>query len=147
MVYNMGAIISLFEWVIKLVTTAVKWVSDVPGKIVLFVTTFITAVVNAVGVLSSNLSSVVSFFTSASAKVSAVGQAAQSHAAGSLLIHVLSLDVAFSLIVSVLGIFLAVVGGIFITLFAYAVTAYIVPIALKIVLKCLSVLSAGFVKM
>lgn len=143
----MGAIISLFEWVIKIVTTAIKWVSDVPGKIVLFVTTFITAVVNAVGVLSSNLSSVVSFFTSASAKVSAVGQAAQSHAAGSLLIHVLSLDVAFSLIVSVLGIFLAVVGGIFITLFAYAVTAYIVPIALKVVLKCLSVLSAGFVKM
>lgn len=142
----MGILISFLRWLDNLVTTALKWMVEAPGKLVIFVTTFISTLLEAFSLLSTHISTLTTSLNSASSSVGAFGSAIGQHHYGALLVHCLALDRAYSYIVSTAGIFCALVGGLFIALFAYVCTAWVIPMALQLVQKLISIFSAGFVK-
>ena len=142
----MGVLITFFKWLDKMLTTALKWLVDLPGQIVLFVTTFIGVITETVDFFYQNIDTVTRSVRSASSLVSDVGQSIATSPAGSFLFHVLSIDVALQYVVSVGGIFCAMVSAIIIALFCYVVTAWFIPMALTVAQKVIAVLSAGFVR-
>lgn len=142
----MGVLISFFKWLDRILTTALKWLVDLPGQIVLFVTTFVGVITEVVVFFDNNIGTITECFNAATSRVSALGSYANMHAAGGFLIHILSLDVALQYVVSVGGIFCAMVGACIISIFCYVVTAWVIPMALTVAQKVIAVLSAGFVR-
>lgn len=142
----MGVLISFFKWLDKLLTTALKWLVDLPGQIVLFVTTFIGVITEVVVFYNDNLPSIVTGLNNATSRVSSLGTYVSQHSAGGYLVHVLSIDVALQYVVSVGGVFCAMVSACIIAIFCYVVTAWILPMALTVAQKVIAVLSAGFVR-
>ena len=142
----MGAIVEFIIWIKNLVAKALEWFLEIPSKIVLFVTTFVTVVTSAISYIVSHFSDVVNAFDSASSKVSDVGSMLSQHQVGSLFAYVTSLDIAAQYTVSVTGLFLGFVGVLFITLFSYVITMWVVPMALLVAQKTISLFTAGFVK-
>ena len=142
----MGFLISFFKWLDKLITTALKWLVDLPGQIVLFITTFVGVITEAISFFGDNVDTVVSGVQSATSFVSGMGNHVAAHPAGSFIFHILSLDVALQYVVSVGGVFCAMVSAIIIALFCYVVTAWFIPLALTVAQKAIAVLTAGFVR-
>lgn len=142
----MGAIVEFIIWLKNLVAKALEWFLEIPSKIVLFVTTFVTVVSSAITYIVSHFSDVANAFDSASSKVSDIGSLLSKHQVGSLFAYVTSLDIAAQYTVSVTGLFLGFVGILFITLFSYVITMWVVPMALLVAQKTISLFTAGFVK-
>lgn len=142
----MGAIISIFQWIWKLLDTALKWASELPGKLILFVTTFVTTLVSIFAFFTSHVSDVVTIIDNGSSSVSEVSSMIGNTTYGGLLVHVMSLDVAAQYIVSVGGVFLGAISMVVLALFGYAMTCWVIPMALMVVQKMISVVSAGFIK-
>lgn len=142
----MGAIVEFIIWLKNLVGKALVWVLDIPSKLVLFVTTFVTVIASAITYIVSHFSDVANAFDSAAGEVSNIGSLISQHQVGSLFAYVTSLDVASQYAVSVSGLFLGFVGVLFLTLFSYVITMWVVPMAVKVALKTISIITAGFVK-
>ena len=142
----MGVLISFFKWLDKIITTVLTFLADLPGKLVAFVVSFFTAVGGVLDFISDHCSDVAGFFDDAASFVSSVGGYVSSHSVGSLLVHVLSLDVAFQYVSSVGAVFLGLLSTVFIGLFAFICTVWIIPMTFQLVQKVIAVLSAGFVK-
>ena len=143
----MGIVISIFRFIDKVLTTALQWAADLPGKLTLFVTTFVSTIISVFTFFTSNIGSVVQLVNTASSGVSSVTQVVQGSDYGSLLVYVTSLDVAARYVVSCGGVFLGAVSTVFLALFAYAMTCWVIPMAIMVVQKMISVFSAGFVKL
>lgn len=143
----MGVILTFFRWLDKLLTTALRWLVSLPGQIVLFFTTLVTTISEILSFFVDNIPSLTSMVNNAASQASSLsGHVYANSSYGSLLVHVTSLDVAFGYIVSVGGVFLAMVGALFIVVFCFVITAWVIPFALMVVQKTISVFSAGFVK-
>lgn len=142
----MGTIINFFRWLWALITQALEWFLSLPSHITLFVTTFLGVLSSSIAFIVSSLPVCASFFDDASARVSAIGSYIQQHQTGNLLAFVCSLDVAAQYTVSVCGIFLGFVGLLFVTLVSYMITMWVVPMALLVAQKTISLITGGFVK-
>lgn len=142
----MGVLITFFKWLDKMLTTALKWLVDLPGQIVVFVSTFVTVIAEVVGFIYARLNTVDSGIQSATSLVSGLGSHISNSPGGSFLYHILSIDIALQYLVSVGGLFCAMVSFIIIALFCYVVTAWFIPMALTVAQKVIAVLSAGFVR-
>lgn len=142
----MSYIISIFSWIWRLLETACRWLADMPGKIVLFVMTFVTTLLSVIQFFVSNIGTVKNMVDSASSSVSSISQYIGNSSYGGTLAYALSLDVMGRYVVSVGGIFLGCISSVVLVLFSYALTCWVLPMAFLCVQKLISLVSAGFVK-
>lgn len=142
----MGTIINFFKWLWALLSKALQWFLELPSQITLFVTTFLGVLSSSVSLIVASLPTCASFFDDAASRVSDVGSFIQRHQTGNLFAYVTSIDVAAQYTVSVCGIFLGLVGLLFVTLVSYMITMWVVPMALLVAQKTISLITAGFVK-
>ena len=142
----MSVVIKFLSWIYNLVSKAIEWAIEVPSKLVIFVVTFVSVVTSAVGYISVHITDVVDLFNSATSKVGQVGGAMSQHQVGSLFAYATSLDVAAEYVSLTAGLFVGLVGIIFVSLFCYVVTAWVVPMSLLVAQKTISLFTGGFVK-
>lgn len=142
----MGIVIAFFRWVWRLLDTALRWCSELPGKLTLFVTTFLAAIGTIFSFFVSHVGDVITLIDSGTSHVATVSGFVSQHSYGSVLVYCTSLDVALSYVVSVVGVFVGAVSTVFLALFGYAMTCWVIPMALMLVQKMISVFTGGFVK-
>lgn len=141
-----GGPFSFFRWVGQLISTAVEWAGSLPGKVVLFCSTFFATFASSVSFVVNHLDDVATFFDQSTNAVNQLGGVVAQSETYSLLGYCLSLDVAIRYCVSIGGIFLGLVGTIIIALFAFILFCYIFPLVISTGLRVVSLISGGWVK-
>lgn len=134
--------------VVDILWAVCLWLLSVPGKIVLFVTTFCGVVYDTLNFVGGHADELVGLFNSATSYVQSLQSVGSNGNVGSFntLAYCFSLDRAFNYVVSVGGIFLSFVSLVVLALISYVVTFWIVPLALLLVQKIFSVSTGGIVK-
>lgn len=141
-----GGPFAFFRWIGHMISTAVEWAGSLPGKVVLFCSTFFATFASSVSFVVNHLGDVATFFDKSTSAVQSLGGVVAQSETYSLLGYALSLDVAIRYIVSVGGIFLGLVGTIIISLFAFVLFCYVFPLAISTGLRVVSLITGGWVK-
>lgn len=141
-----GGPFAFFRWIGQMISTAVEWAGSLPGKVVLFCSTFFATFASSVSFVVNHLGDVATFFDKSTNAVEILGGVVSQSETYSLLGYALSLDVAIRYIVSIGGIFLGLVGTIIISLFAFVLFCYVFPLAISTGLRVVSLITGGWVK-
>lgn len=125
---------------------AFEYVMSIGPALWLFATTFCSSIALFIAKGVSIFEALTSMFTASTGRVEALSDAVAGNEWGLLLCHVFALDVAGQYMASVVTLAAGVLGFLFLQVICFSFWFWIAPTVIKITLRIIRLVSAGFVK-
>lgn len=125
---------------------AFEYVASIGSVLWLFATTFCSSIALFISKGISIFEAITEMFTSSTDRVEALSDAVSGNEWGLLLCHVFALDVAGGYLASIVTLVASILAFFFLQVICFSFWFWIAPTVIKITLRIIRLVSAGFVK-